>query len=55
MNSSPVISGVRVARALVFCVVFCRLLFVFFLLAIVLSVDLGILLNLWYLQTLLTI
>jgi len=28
LNSSPVFSGVRVARALVFCVVFCRSLFI---------------------------
>jgi len=32
------LSGVRVTRSLVFCVVFCRSLFVLFLLAIVLSV-----------------
>jgi hypothetical protein len=35
---SPVFSGVRVARSLVFCAVYCRSLFVRFLLAIVLSV-----------------
>jgi hypothetical protein len=38
MSSPPVFSGVRVARSLVFCVVFCRSLFVllpFFYLAIV--------------------
>ena len=34
---TPVFSGVRCARSLVFCVVFCRSLFVLFLLAIVLS------------------
>jgi hypothetical protein len=39
MNSPPVFSGVRVARSLVFCVVFCRSLFVLFLLAIVLSIH----------------
>ena len=37
LSSTLVISGVCVARSLVSCVVFCRLLFVFFLLAIVLS------------------
>ena len=36
----PIISGVRVARSLVFCVVFCRSMFVIFLLAIVLSTPL---------------
>ena len=36
--SSPNFSWVRVARSLVFCVVFCRSLLVLFLLAIVLSV-----------------
>jgi hypothetical protein len=34
----PVFSGVRVARSVVFCVVFCRSLFALFVLAIVLSV-----------------
>jgi hypothetical protein len=38
LNSTPVLRGVRVARSLIFCVVFCRSLFVLFLLAIVLSV-----------------
>ena len=40
LSSHPVFSGVRVARSLVFCVVFCRSLFVllsFFPLLIVLS------------------
>ena len=41
-ESTPVVSGVRVARSLVFCVMFCRslfgLLYFFFLLAIVFSV-----------------
>jgi hypothetical protein len=41
MSSPPVCSGSRVARSLVFCVVLCRPLIVFFLLAIVLSVLLG--------------
>jgi hypothetical protein len=41
-SSLLVFSGVRVARSLVFCVVFCRSLFVFFLLVIVLSVLLQI-------------
>ena len=35
---TPAFSGVRVTRSLVFCVVFCRSLFVLFLLTIVLSV-----------------
>ena len=35
---SPVFAGVRVARSLVFCVVFCESLFVIFLLAIILPV-----------------
>ena len=34
---TPVVSGVRFVRSLVFCVLFCRSLFVLFLLAIVLS------------------
>jgi hypothetical protein len=38
ISSPPVISAVRVARSLVFCVVLCRWLFVLFLLAIVLSI-----------------
>ena len=38
MSLPLVFSGVRVAQCLVFCVVFCRSLIVFFLLAIVLSV-----------------
>jgi hypothetical protein len=41
LSSSPVFSGVRVARSLTFCIMFCRSLiplFVLFLLAIVLSV-----------------
>jgi hypothetical protein len=37
-SSPPVFSRVRVARSLVFCVVFCRSLFVLFIFAIVLSV-----------------
>ena len=37
---TPVFDGVRVARSLVLCVMFCRSLFVLFLLAIVLSVIL---------------
>jgi hypothetical protein len=43
---TPVCSGVRVARYLVFCVKFCRSLFVLYMLAIVLSR-----LPFWYLQT----
>jgi hypothetical protein len=35
---TPAFSGLRVARSSVFCVLFCRLLFVFFLLVIALSV-----------------
>ena len=58
---SPVFSGVRVARSLVFCVMLCRSFFVvvllsFFLLAIVFVVCLsiyGFWLPLWYFQTLL--
>jgi len=45
MNLPTVFSGVHIARSLVFCVVFCRSLFVllpFFFLAIVLSVLLRI-------------
>jgi hypothetical protein len=38
LNWLPVFSGVRVARSLVFYVMFCRSMFVLFLLAIVLSV-----------------
>jgi hypothetical protein len=38
LGSSPVFSEVRVIRSLVLCVMFCRSLFVLFLLAIVLSV-----------------
>ena len=43
--SSPRISGVRVARSLVFYAVFCRSLLVHFLLAIVFFLDLWILLT----------
>jgi len=35
---TPSLSGVRVARSFVFCVEFCRSLFILFLLAIVFSV-----------------
>jgi len=38
LSSPPVFSGVRIAQYLIFCVLFCRSLFVLFLLAIVLSV-----------------
>ena len=38
LDSPPVLSGVRVAQSSVFCVMFCRSLFVLFLLVIVLSV-----------------
>ena len=38
LSSLPFFSGVRVARSLVFCIVYCRRLFVIFLLSIVLSV-----------------
>ena len=38
MSSNQVFSGVRVARSLVFCAIFCLSLFVLFLLVIVLSV-----------------
>jgi hypothetical protein len=40
LSSPPVFSGVRFDQSYVFCVVFCRSLFVLFLLAIVLSVHL---------------
>ena len=57
MSSPPVFSGVRVARSLVFCVVFCRSLFVllpFFIWPLrCLSFDLRILITPFvYLQTL---
>ena len=52
--SSPVISGVCVSRSLVLCVLFCKSVFVFFLLSIVYSVlRLTILITLWHLKTLL--
>ena len=38
MSSPPAFSGIRVSRSLVLCAMFCRSLFVLFLLAIVLSV-----------------
>jgi hypothetical protein len=38
LSSLPVFSGVRVGRFLVFCVMFCKLLFILFHLATVLSV-----------------
>jgi hypothetical protein len=38
MSSSPVVGGVRVVRSLVFCVVFCRLLFVLVRFAMILYV-----------------
>jgi hypothetical protein len=53
--SSPDFSCVRVARSLVFCVVFCRSFFalcLFFFRHIALSVIYGFWLPLWYLQTL---
>ena len=58
MSSPPVFSRVRVARSLVFCVVFCRSLFVllsvfFWPLCCLSSYDLRILITIWYLQTLL--
>jgi hypothetical protein len=39
MSSPSVFSGVRIAQSLVFCVVFCRLLFVFSGVRIALSLD----------------
>jgi len=51
-SSFPHFGWVHVARSLVFIVVFCRSLFVLFLLAIVFSIS-GFWLSLWYLQTLL--
>ena len=38
LRSPPVFSGIRVARSLVFCVMFCRSLFIIFLLAVMLAV-----------------
>ena len=55
-NSSPVLRKVRVPQPIVFCVVFCRSLFVLFSIFVwllcCLSLDLRILNPLWYLQTL---
>ena len=55
MSSPPVFSWVRVARSLVFSVVFCRSLFLLFLLVNVLSLLLGftdrVWFPFWYLQT----
>ena len=51
---TPVCSGVRVSRFSVFCIMFCRSLFVLFLFGgslYCLSYDLFIWLPLWYLQT----
>jgi len=45
MSSLPVFSGVRVARSLVFCVMFCRSSFVLFLLTIVSFFDLRLLIT----------
>ena len=56
MSSPPVFSGVRVARSLVFCVVFCRSLFVFFSFVhyvVCPSSIYGCWLLLWYVQALL--
>ena len=54
LNSLRVFSGVCVTQSLVLCVMFCRLLFVLFLLAIVLTPCsiYRFWLPLWYLQTL---
>jgi len=54
-SSSPLFSGIRVARSLVFCVLLNRSLFVLFLFGhyIVCSSIYGFWLPLWYLQTLL--
>ena len=58
LSSHPVYSGVRVARSLVFCVVFCGTLFVLFLwsLYFLFFSDLRLLITplLWYVQTFLT-
>ena len=51
-SSTLVFSGVRVAQSFVFCVMFCK--FLFFLLAIVLSVLRYTDYDLWYLPTFLT-
>ena len=62
LRSPPVFCGVRVTRSLVFCVMFCRSLFVllyfffFPLCCLSFDLDLRILIKpLWYLQTLLRI
>jgi type IV secretory pathway component VirB8 len=56
LSSPPDFSAVRVARSSVFCVMFCRSFFVFFLLTIVLSVlRLTVSVPLWYLQTFLVV
>ena len=56
LSSPLVFSGVHVAWSLVFCVMFCRLLFVLLLLSIVLSVHFLFIIShyLWYFQTFLT-
>jgi hypothetical protein len=57
MSSSPVFNGARVSQSLVFCVVFCRslfvLLFFFYWSCCCLSSIYGFRLRLWYLQALL--
>jgi len=57
MNSPSGVSGIRVARSWTLCVVFCRSLFVLFILVIVFSPFsiYGIWLPLWYLQPFLRI
>jgi len=53
MSSPSILSRVRFGRSLVFCVVFCRSLFVLFCLAILLANSVyGLWLPIWYLQTL---
>ena len=53
LTSSLVFSRVRVARSLIFCVMFCRSLFVIFLFShcIICTLIYGLWLPLWYLQT----
>ena len=57
LNSPPVFSGVRVARSLISCVVFCRSMFVifsFFIWPLCFLSFLGFWLPLWSVQILLT-
>ena len=58
LSTLPVYCGVRFARSLVFCVVFCRSLFVLFLFGhcgVCTSLSYGFWMSLWHLQALLNI